>query len=88
LSKGKPVISTRLGAEGIDVVHDQHLLLADDPADFAAQVARVLAEPELGARLGQAGRSLMEQKYSWTSIVVGLENFYQSRANAKLASVS
>jgi len=87
LSKGKPVISTRLGAEGIDVVHDQHLLLADAPADFAVQVARVLAEPELGARLGQAGRSLMEQKYSWTSIVHGLERFYESRIRAKHAGV-
>jgi glycosyltransferase involved in cell wall biosynthesis len=83
LSKGKPVISTSLGAEGLDVVHDLHLLLADEPAEFAQQISRVLAEPELAARLGRAGRALMEAKYSWQSIVNGLEKFYDARRSAR-----
>ncbi|MEP7051083.1 MAG: glycosyltransferase family 4 protein [Pseudomonadota bacterium] len=82
LSKGKAVISTRLGAEGIDVVHDQHLLLADEPEAFAREVERVLTDPQLAARLGQAGRQLMEERYSWRSIVLGLEKFYDSLAHA------
>ncbi|MEO6603096.1 MAG: glycosyltransferase, partial [Polyangiaceae bacterium] len=82
MSKGKPVVSTRLGAEGLDVVHDQHLLLADTPDDFAREVARVLGDPELTARLGRAGRQLMEEKYSWRSIVSGLEKFYEARLNS------
>jgi polysaccharide biosynthesis protein PslH len=86
LSKGKAVISTRLGAEGLDVVHDQSLLLADEPEDFANQVARVLADPELAARLGRAGRALMEEKYSWRSIVKGLESFYEARLAARRSS--
>ena len=85
LSKGKPVISTRLGAEGLDVVHDQHLLLADEPEEFALQTERVLADPELAARLGRAGRALMEEKYSWRSIVGGLERFYDARRSAGLS---
>jgi glycosyltransferase involved in cell wall biosynthesis len=83
LSKGKPVISTSLGAEGLEVVHDQHLLLADEPAEFARQTARVLADSELAARLGRAGRALMEEKYSWRSIVAGLENFYDACRSAR-----
>ncbi|HTA91621.1 MAG TPA: glycosyltransferase [Polyangiaceae bacterium] len=83
LSKGKPVVSTRLGAEGIDVVHDQHLLLADDPQEFANQVSRVLTDAALALRLGKAGRELMEQKYSWRSIVAGLERFYEARLSAR-----
>jgi len=85
LSKGKAVISTRLGAEGIDVVHDQHLLLADEPDDFAAQVGRVLDDSDLAARLGRAGRTLMEEKYSWQSIVARLESFYEQVRQAKRA---
>ncbi len=81
LSKGKPVISTRLGAEGLDVVHDEHLLIADEPQAFAHEVERVLADPELGARLGRAGRQLMEERYSWQGIVVGLEKFFESLAH-------
>ncbi len=82
LSKGKAVISTRLGAEGIDVEHDQHLLLADEPEDFAAAVERVLSDPALAARLGRAGRQLMEKQYSWQSIVGGLERFFETLAGA------
>ncbi|MEI9953230.1 MAG: glycosyltransferase family 4 protein [Pseudomonadota bacterium] len=78
LAKGKPVISTRLGAEGLDVVHDESLLLADDPEDFADQVERVLGDPDLAARLGARGRRLMEEQYSWQSIVLGLERFYDN----------
>lgn len=85
LSKGKPVISTRLGAEGIDVVHDEHLLLADEPQDFATEVERVLADPALRNRLGLAGRRLMEDRYSWRSIVAGLEQFYE-RISPRLAA--
>ena len=83
LAKGKAVVSTRLGAEGLDVVHDQHLLLADEPDDFAAQVGRVISDPECAARLGRAGRQLMEDKYSWTSIVARLEKFYEARLAAR-----
>ncbi|HEY4104157.1 MAG TPA: glycosyltransferase family 4 protein [Polyangiaceae bacterium] len=83
LSKGKPVISTTLGAEGIDVVHAEHLLLADEPEDFAKQVGRVLSDRELGERLGRAGRQLMEDKYSWRSIVAGLERFYEARIQTR-----
>ncbi len=84
LSKGKAVVSTRLGAEGLDVVHDQHLLLADQPEDFAQQVESVLENPGLAGRLGAAGRKLMEDKYSWGSIVLGLERFYESLAGSTL----
>jgi glycosyltransferase involved in cell wall biosynthesis len=83
LAKGKPVISTRLGAEGLDVEHDKNVLLADEPDEFANQVARVLSDRELAARLGKAGRSLMEAKYSWDSIGSGLESFYEGRLSAR-----
>jgi polysaccharide biosynthesis protein PslH len=82
LAKGKPVISSRLGAEGLDVVHDEHLLLADEPADFADQVERVLSNSDLAARLGASGRRLMEDRYSWQSIVLGLEQFYETARRA------
>jgi glycosyltransferase involved in cell wall biosynthesis len=71
----KPIVSTRIGAEGIDVVHEKHLLLADDPAEFAAAVGRVLDEPSLAARLGAEGRALVTARYSWEASARGLEEF-------------
>ncbi len=87
MAKGKPIISTRLGAEGIDVVHDESALLADEPNEFAVQVERVLADPALAVRLGRGARRLAEERYSWRSIVTGLERFYEE-LGAPVRSVS
>jgi sugar transferase (PEP-CTERM/EpsH1 system associated) len=76
LSMRKAVVSTSVGCEGIDVVNDQHLLVADDPKSFAAAVLRVLNEPETAARLGGRGRELVEQRYKWESVVDRLDAFY------------
>ena len=76
LAKGKAVVSTRLGAEGIDVVDGEHLLLADDPQEIADRVEQVLADPALARRLGDAGRRLAEERYSWAVITDRLEQFY------------
>jgi glycosyltransferase involved in cell wall biosynthesis len=88
LAKGKAVVSTRLGAEGLDVVHDQHLLLADEPDDFAGQVSRVFSEPGLAERLGKSGRELMERQYSWQSIAARLELFYDRLGSSSTVSGS
>jgi glycosyltransferase involved in cell wall biosynthesis len=76
LAKGKAVVSTRIGAEGIDVVDGEHLLLADDPRDIADRVEQVLADPLLARRLGDAGRRLAEERYSWAVVTDRLEQFY------------
>lgn len=65
MAMGKAIISTRLGAEGIDVEHEKDILLADTPEEFAQQVARALADPELCARLGAAARETAVARYSW-----------------------
>ena len=77
MCKAKPIVSTRIGSEGIDVVHDQHVLFADEPQDFADQVERVLADPALGRRLGSTAAKLAEEKYSWPALGNELEQFYQ-----------
>jgi glycosyltransferase involved in cell wall biosynthesis len=76
MAKGKAIVSTRIGAEGIDVVHDRHALLADDPRGFANEVERVLSDVALAQRLGQAARELAVERYSWPALVAGLERFY------------
>jgi len=62
---GVPVVSTTLGAEGLACRDQEHLLIADDPAGFAAAVSRLLASAEDRARLGAAGRRLYEERYCW-----------------------
>ncbi|MBI3681710.1 MAG: glycosyltransferase [Acidobacteria bacterium] len=60
-----PVVSTTLGAEGLDALPGEHILLADRPADFAASISELLGAPERRSRLGSAGRILLERRYTW-----------------------
>jgi glycosyltransferase involved in cell wall biosynthesis len=76
MSKGKAIVATRVGAEGIDVVHDRHALLADTPQAFADEIERVLDDAQLRDRLGTAARQLAVDSYSWPALVSGLEAFY------------
>lgn len=77
MAKGKAIVSTRIGAEGIDVIDGRHALLADEPQAFADQVERVLASRELAASLGRAARQLAVEHYSWPAVVSRLERFYE-----------
>ncbi len=52
-----PVVSTTLGAEGLDVTDGVHLLLADDPDAFASAVARVVGDDGLRRRVVDAAEA-------------------------------
>lgn len=68
LAMGKAVVATRLAAEGLPIVPGEHYVAADDPADFAAAVVGLLADPGRRAALGSAGRRLVEERFSWPSV--------------------
>lgn len=73
---GLPVVSTHIGAEGIDVQPGENILLADDPADFAAAVVRVLNDDRLAQRLRHNGRGWVEQHYDWRQVYPQLSAIY------------
>ena len=60
-----PVVSTTIGAEGLDVISGEQLVIADDPARFIAVVSHLLSSDVDRARIGQAGRRFYEQRYTW-----------------------
>lgn len=65
---GVPVVSTSIGAEGLGARHNEHLVLADTPADFAEAVASLLASAELRARFRTTARSLLEAEFIWEKV--------------------
>ena len=75
MAMAKPIVSTALGAEGIDAVPERDILIADDPAVFAASVARLLEDPALADRVGRSARRLAAEKYAWSSAATALERF-------------
>ena len=88
MAAGVPVVSTRLGAEGIEAEDDVHLLLADSSQEIAAAVGRIVSSAETRSRLPQAARALVCRVYDWSIIGKQLyrlhENLVESRAAGSL----
>jgi polysaccharide biosynthesis protein PslH len=78
-ARGIPVVSTRLGAEGIQARDGEHLLLADEPNEFARALTRILCDPNEGMRLTRAARALVESRYDWRTALSGLDAVYPSQ---------
>ncbi len=74
---GIPVVSTTLGAEGLEVEAGRHLLIADREEAFAAETLRLLDDRPLRQCLVQAGRALVEEKYAWKAIVPLIDGAWQ-----------
>jgi GT2 family glycosyltransferase/glycosyltransferase involved in cell wall biosynthesis len=64
LSYGLPVVTTTIGAEGLDAVDGEQLLVADDPEGLAARTVAALSDDELWAKLSQAGQALASERCS------------------------
>src|SRR6267142_2075052 len=64
---GKPIVSTRVGAEGLNFVEGRDLLLADSAQRFAKTVVALLTNPERQAELSQWARRAAEA-YDWSGI--------------------
>jgi glycosyltransferase involved in cell wall biosynthesis len=70
----KPIVSTRLGAEGLEFRDGQEIALEDEPAAFADAVVKLLSAAPDRHRLGQAARKRVEQNYSFHALRVSLRS--------------
>jgi glycosyltransferase involved in cell wall biosynthesis len=77
MAAGRPVVSTSIGCEGLEVTPDRHLLLADTPETFAAATVRLLREPALRASLAANARRHVLERYDWRVIGRRLAGVYE-----------
>jgi sugar transferase (PEP-CTERM/EpsH1 system associated) len=77
MALGRPVVSTAIGCEGLDVIHGEHLLIAETPEQFAANTVRLLKDPELSHYLCRNARKLVETRYGWDRIAQRLLDIYE-----------
>jgi len=73
LAMGKAIVSTTIGAEGLPLVEGHHVLRADEPVKFAEQVVYLLENQQQREQLGKAGRTLVEESYSWAKVATEFE---------------
>jgi glycosyltransferase involved in cell wall biosynthesis len=68
MAMGRPVVSTSLGIEGLEVTHGEHFLRADNGAEFATGILSLLNDATSRARIARGARDLMEAKFSWSEV--------------------
>lgn len=83
MAAGTPVVTTSKGAEGLNVQHGQHLLLADSPKDFAHNTIQILQNQRLREKIIREGRNLVENLYDWRIIGEKLNQTIRLLATSK-----
>ena len=68
MAMGRAIVSTTVGAEGIELQPDHHACLADGAEEFAAQVVLLLLDPDRTRKMELAARELVCAKYDWKSL--------------------
>ena len=68
MAMGRPVVSTSLGIEGLDVTDGVNFLRADDGPAFTRAILGLLDDAALRARIAGAARGLMEERFSWVRV--------------------
>ena len=84
LSMKKPIVSTSIGSEGIEVENESHLLIRDDTDAFAEAVIQLMNDVVTCNRLVSNGYDLVMQKYDWNIIGHSVDEALKSLKSPKL----
>jgi len=79
MAMGLPVVSTRVGAEGLAVQDGENILLADEPSEFAQAILKLLDQPSLRQSLGEKGREVAK-RYDWMTLMRPFTDFVEEIA--------
>lgn len=84
LARAMPIVTTRVGGEGINARDGEEWLVADDPSDFADCVVRVLRDDRLAQRLREGGRAFVQRHHDVPVIGALLLDALRSLAPARV----
>ena len=73
MAMGRPVVSTSLGIEGLDVTDGEHFLRADSAEAFARGILSLLGDANSRTRIADAARRLVEDRFSWNNVAAQFE---------------
>lgn len=81
MAMGKCIITTPIGVQGIDAIPLEHMIVANDPKEFATCTIELLKHKQLRQKLGDNARKLIEAKYSWKKITERLDQIFREVVN-------
>ena len=85
---GIPVVSTRVGAEGLTGKDGEFCAVADDPAGFAAHVLALFENTEAAAAMAARARGEVESNWDMDAITRKLVNGYREMVKEKRSATS
>ena len=77
MALGRPVVSTSLGAEGLEVTHKENIMIADRPEDFATITVELMRNGSFKSALIESARKFVESQHSWRQIAGDLDRAYR-----------
>lgn len=78
MATGVPVVATPFAIGGLQVKHEEHLLIAETPVAFGGNVIRLLKDKDLQTNLASRGYELVAKEFSWTHTVSALDDLYSA----------
>jgi polysaccharide biosynthesis protein PslH len=78
MATGRPVVSTAIGCEGLGAIHDDSILIANDPAQYAEHVVRLFNDTEMARRIADGGFRHVTLNYDWEQLGTKLCNHVHS----------
>nr|UXE46191.1 hypothetical protein Hi04_10k_c5981_00010 [uncultured bacterium] len=76
MARGRPVVSTTLGAEGLDAIDGRHLVIADTPDEIAAGILSLFRDGDRRASICAEARSMVVARFNWDNAVQVLIDRY------------
>lgn len=76
-----PIVSTRVGVEGLNVKDKTHVLIGNTPEEIADLIIKVIKSPVLAEKLALATRRHVEENFDWRKIARSLDSIYQKLGN-------
>lgn len=81
LAMGKAVVSTSVGAEGLNLSDGKNIFKVDKTENFAEITTKLMKNQNLRKQIGMAGRKFVEEEYSWSKIGKKLKEVYKQTVN-------
>lgn len=76
MALGRPVVSTSIGCEGLDVTDGENILIADHPQEFAEKTVKLLSDDNFRQLIASNARKLVENRYDWDILASRLLNIF------------
>lgn len=78
-----PVVTTSLGAEGLEIRNGQEVLIGDDTDTLVAATVKLLQQPKLQTRIADKAYKIVTRNYNWLAISRQLDKLYQQLGKVK-----